>query len=198
MIQENISYLLVRFLTHLMLMTEICKWSNNTFVNLTIITKICYDIMLEFKFMWSHTCYFGEIREWLWEKLKGCDLPKVDVASIEISCDCETVDTIIVIIPSPALWLLSLFWTSMPPGLSSHWISPMLLQSFSVGVVALCPPFPSLELLRLNLIDLNLIILIAFWISFSWKNWKCSKRSWSSWGRYIILESVHKDEENHE
>lgn len=73
MIQENISYLLVRFLTHLMLMTEICKWSNNTFVNLTIITKICYDIMLEFKFMWSHTYYFGEIREWLWEKLKGCD-----------------------------------------------------------------------------------------------------------------------------
>jgi len=127
-------------------------------------------------------------------------IPKVDVASIEISCDCDTVVTVIVINPSPALMLLSLFWTSMPPGLSSHWISAMPLQSFSVGGVALFT-FPSLELIRLNLIDLNLIILLNFFLPdccIPWKSWKSGKRSWSSWGSYIILESVHMDEENHE
>ncbi|WVZ04662.1 hypothetical protein V8G54_018008 [Vigna mungo] len=35
--------------------------------------------------------------------------PKVDVDSIEIWCECETVDTVIVINPSPELRLLSLF-----------------------------------------------------------------------------------------
>ena len=107
-------------------------------------------------------------------------LPKVEVASMEMSCHFETVETLTAMTPSPELWLLllllSLFWTSMPPGLSSHLISPMFLASLS----PLLPLLGSLELVLENLFDLNFIIFDLF------GKWRRSKEKVMRLGAYII------------
>ena len=130
---------------------------------------------------------------------KELDLPKVEVASIEMSCHFDIVETLIVII-SPTLLLLSLFCTSMPPGLSSHSISQFSLQSFSIGDATTLLPKPSLDMLLQNLFDLNFIILFSFSFShniafmFSLEELKVEKlvREFMWLGTYILLESIMK------
>ena len=123
----------------------------------------------------------------------GSGLPKVEVGWTVMSCHCETVETLIVIMPSAASWMLSLFWTSMPPGLTSHLISPMFLQSLSVAVAdadadAALFPLPSLEVLLLNLFDLNFIIFLVFAV-FSLCEGEEMVREL---GKYIMLQSLER------
>lgn len=119
-------------------------------------------------------------------------LPKVDVGSMGMSCHWAPYETLTVIEPSPGS-RLSRFCTSIPPGLSSHWISAIapLQYPFSMDgddddplrLLPLLAPFPSLELPLEDFFDLSLIIIILSLASLS-----CRALIWpslvlgSAWG----------------
>lgn len=84
-------------------------------------------------------------------------LPKVEVDWMEILWHCETVETLSVIISS-ALSKHSLFWTSMPPGRSSHLISPPPTLPLAAAALPLADDADFDELVLENFFDLSFII----------------------------------------
>lgn len=97
---------------------------------------------------------------------------------MEISCQAEPVETRTVI-TSPAPLEFSLFCTSIPPGRTSHSISPVCVPvPVPYSPQAPLDPAFCLELLLNNFFDFNLIIFISLTVLLSLSQFSLSFNWW--------------------